>query len=165
MPNSILTKYYGPFEIIDKVGKVAYRLKLPEGSQIHPVFHVSQLKKSLSKGRQVSPKLPLVSGGGKLRIEPIAILDRRLVKRRNEPIVQLLVRWSNLSDEEARWEDADTIRVQFPEFNLGDKANLKGTGWSWRTRFGGDRGNAQFDFVNARGREGRDGGSSNSVIS
>ena len=50
-------KYFGPFPIVAKVGSVAYKLQLWEGTQIHPVFHVSLLKKAV-RGQQVSPHLP-----------------------------------------------------------------------------------------------------------
>lgn len=40
-------KFYGPFEIWRRIGTVAYELNLPQGSQVHPFFHVSQLKRSL----------------------------------------------------------------------------------------------------------------------
>ncbi|XP_022846402.1 uncharacterized protein LOC111369155 [Olea europaea var. sylvestris] len=42
-------KYYGPYKVVQKVGKVAYKLKLPAASQIHPIFHVPLLKKKIGE--------------------------------------------------------------------------------------------------------------------
>lgn len=46
----------------------------------------------------------------------MVIVDRRLVKKKNKPVVQWLVQWSNHPEEEATWEEADFIVLQFPEF-------------------------------------------------
>lgn len=78
---------------------------------IHPVFHVSQLQKRLGTDKATSPHLPLVGSDGKFRVDPAAILDRRMVKRRNAPVPQIQVRRTNLADE----EDYDQIRAQFPK--------------------------------------------------
>ena len=53
--------FYGPFQIVQKVGQVSYKLDLPEGSQIHPVFYVSNLKAKLGAHVIPRPALPTVS--------------------------------------------------------------------------------------------------------
>jgi len=96
---------------------VAYKLLLPESANIHLVFHVSQLKRHVESHAVPNPNLPLVDSDGKIKTEPVAILERRLVARNHEPVVQWLIQWLNLASEDATWEDADFIRKVFPGFH------------------------------------------------
>ena len=109
-------RFYGPFQVIERVGKVAYKLDLPGSVKLHPVFHVSLLKKKL--GQQVTPipTLPPVSDEGMLQMEPVAVLERRMVKRNNKAVVQWLVQWSRTFPEDATWMDYEEFHSKFPYF-------------------------------------------------
>lgn len=53
------SSFFGPYTIVERVGTVAYRLQLPTSSNIHPVFHVSQLKRAIDRDQALVPHLPL----------------------------------------------------------------------------------------------------------
>jgi hypothetical protein len=74
-------RYYGPYQINEKVGIVAYKLKLPEGSSIHLAFHVSLLKNKIGEEGVVSSTLLVMDESGRIRICPVAILDKKLMKK------------------------------------------------------------------------------------
>ena len=109
-------KYYGPFLVTQKVGNAAYKLQFPPHMKIHPVFHVSQLKKHIGSKAIPSPNLPMVNEDGTVKTGPVAVLQVRQVPRNNLPVVQWYIQWENLSPAEATWEDADFIKYTFPEF-------------------------------------------------
>lgn len=99
-PNAKLSpRYYGPFEVVQRIGRVAYKLKLPLGSLVHPIFPVSCLKKCLGPATTTTPLLPPIDPHGAPRLEPERILQRRMTKSNNRPLIKLLVKWSGESEE------------------------------------------------------------------
>ncbi|KAL0300959.1 UNVERIFIED_CONTAM: hypothetical protein Sradi_6372700 [Sesamum radiatum] len=111
-------KYYGPFRILAKIGPVAYRLALPPTSGIHPVFHVSLLKKKIGHKHTPTLNLPIFDQHGFCKVYPSQILARRLISRRNDPVPQVLVQWINYGPSEATWEDYYDLVARFPDFNM-----------------------------------------------
>ncbi|KAI3518312.1 hypothetical protein L1887_06894 [Cichorium endivia] len=110
-------RYIGPYKIIARVGKVAYRLELPEElSQIHSTFHVSQLRKCLADETafvplddiQVDERLNYVE-------KPIAILERKTKTLRNKEIGILKVQWQHRRGSEWTWEPEEEMRRHYPE--------------------------------------------------
>ncbi|XP_026451976.1 uncharacterized protein LOC113352366 [Papaver somniferum] len=114
-------KFFGPYQVEEKVGKVAYRLKLPEGSKIHPTFHVSQIKPKLRVGVMPQTNLPATTREGELKMKPIQVLDTRKIKKNSQIFPQLLIQWEGSAVEEATWEDKHYIKLQFPKLILEDK--------------------------------------------
>ncbi|GKG04592.1 ty3-gypsy retrotransposon protein, partial [Tanacetum coccineum] len=97
-------RYYGPYEILERVGKVAYRLALPKTSKIHPVFHVSILKAFSGNGIEEVSGLPEELYEGHPVEQPLSVCDARTVLRNGIPTQQILVQWVGGSPEEATWE-------------------------------------------------------------
>jgi len=92
---------------------VAYKLQLPEETQIHHVFHVTLLKKAVGE-QQVSPQLPSKVQEALGTPKPTAIIGRRVIYHHNAPIVQVLVRWSNKHGDDCTWEYLPDLLNQFP---------------------------------------------------
>ena len=112
----IAPKYYSPYKILDKVGVVAYKLQLPTSFQIHPVFHVSQLK-CLVGNATTSNQLPLVLYDVSLK-EPTFCLACKMVQRQGQAATMVLVQWSNQTAEEATWEYMFDMKKKFPAFEF-----------------------------------------------
>ncbi|GJU14254.1 ty3-gypsy retrotransposon protein [Tanacetum coccineum] len=113
-------RYFGPFDIVEKIGKLAYKLKLPDTASIHPVFHVAQLKKATGDNKAI-PKFPAgLNEELEVVLQPEAVLGVRLSREKKNGR-EVLIRWKNLPLYDASWEQVDYIEQQFPEFHLEDK--------------------------------------------
>ncbi|XP_073121998.1 uncharacterized protein [Henckelia pumila] len=114
-------RFIGPFEILDRVGALAYRVTLPPNLDgVHNVFNVSMLRKYVSNPSHVLSMEPLQLSPHMTNEErPIRILDRQERRLRNKSIPMVKVRWQNHSDEEATWEAEADIRTRYPEL-FGD---------------------------------------------
>ncbi|XP_071687453.1 uncharacterized protein [Rutidosis leptorrhynchoides] len=90
-------------QIIEKIGQVAYKLELPSTSQIQLVFHLSQLKDYKGGPITTMGTLPAVDGQGVITPVPTKILDRKLQKKHNRPVVYGLIQWQRGSIEDVMW--------------------------------------------------------------
>lgn len=101
--------------VTQKIGSVAYKLDLPQNSQIYPVFHVSCLKQKL--GAHVVPQnqLPILTSEGTLTPEPEKLLLRRMKKKGNRATTEVLIQWKGMTAEEATWEDLAELLQKFPD--------------------------------------------------
>ncbi|XP_026459515.1 uncharacterized protein LOC113360194 [Papaver somniferum] len=85
--------------VTDKIGDVSYKLNLPSEARIHPIFHVSQLKKQIGTSLTPSPTLPTLDTDGQILVIRAAALDSRTVIRKGVFVPQLLIKWTIASNE------------------------------------------------------------------
>ncbi|XP_035822455.1 uncharacterized protein, partial [Zea mays] len=110
-------RYIGPFTILARVGSLAYRLLLPDSmAGVHPVFHVSMLRKFLrDPDHQIEMEPIAVQQDLTLECRPVRILEfsERVLRKRSIKYVKVL--WTNQSEREATWELEELMRQKYPE--------------------------------------------------
>jgi len=104
--------------VVERLGKVAYRLKLPAHSRIHPVFHVSLLKAFVGDPEAANADpLPTIINDETI-VTPLTIVDSKLVPSEAGSRRMVLVQWEGLPLEDASWEDWQQLKELY---NLEDK--------------------------------------------
>jgi hypothetical protein len=108
-------RFIGPFKILEKRGDVAYQLELPSQlSNVHDVFHVSQLKKYLCVPEEQIPMEDLDAKEDLSYQEyPIKILEMSETVTRNKRIKMCKVQWNHHTEEEGTWEREEELRAEF----------------------------------------------------
>ncbi|GJY86584.1 hypothetical protein Tco_0500610 [Tanacetum coccineum] len=105
-----------PFDIFERIGLVAYRLRLPEElNSVHDTFHVSNLKKCQADANfhvlldeiKVDKTLHFVE-------EPVEIMDREIKKLKRRKIALVKVRWNSKHGPKSTWEHEDQMRIKYP---------------------------------------------------
>ncbi|WVZ63290.1 hypothetical protein U9M48_012932 [Paspalum notatum var. saurae] len=132
LKGKLAPRYIRPYKIEERIGKVAYKLQLPESmSDIHNVFHVSQLKKCLKEpARQAELEALDLQPDLRYKEVPIKILDTGVKKTRRSAIKICRVLWSRHGEEESTWEREDALREEHPHLfearpNLEDEIPSK----------------------------------------
>ncbi|GMI80800.1 hypothetical protein HRI_001749300 [Hibiscus trionum] len=120
-------RFIGPYEIVERIGPVAYRLRLPsELEKIHDVFHVSMLRRYRSDPSHVMHVEEIeLNPDLSYNEEPVEILASNSKVLRGKTIELVKVLWRHRGVEEATWERKADMLEQFPYLfpsgNFGDE--------------------------------------------
>jgi hypothetical protein len=109
-------KFFGPYEVIERIGPVAYKLRLPAKARIHNVFHVAFLKKFEGLAPQNTPPLPHI-----VRCRAVPTPEKVARARPTKDSWELLVHWHGRSAGDATWELLQDFKDDYLEFQLEDE--------------------------------------------
>jgi hypothetical protein len=120
--SKLAAHYCGTFEILERIGPVAYMIAFPASMSIHNVFHVSFLKKYISDANRVIDwNVIQVEQEGAFQVHPVRILDQKIKQLQNQAIGLVKVQWTWYSLDDATWEHEDTtwehedaMRAEYP---------------------------------------------------
>ncbi|GAV91173.1 Chromo domain-containing protein [Cephalotus follicularis] len=109
-------RYIGPFEILERIGEVEYRLALPPSlSHVHNVFHVFLLRKYMANPSHILSLEPMqVHEDLSYYEQPVEILDYKEQIQRTKTIPLVKVLWRNHRVNEATWELEETMTQEYP---------------------------------------------------
>jgi hypothetical protein len=105
------SRYAGPFQVLEGISNVAYRLRLSDGARIHDVFHVGLLKAHKGEPLAMPTPLPPVHDGRLLPV-PMAAIKAQLCR----DVWYILIQWQGMTREEATWELFADFQDLYPEF-------------------------------------------------
>jgi hypothetical protein len=105
-------KYYRPFHVSKHIDDIAYKLKLPQGTKLHDMFHVALLKTFHAPPPPEGPGVLPPIRHGQACLEPVEVTKCQLTRGRRE----LLVRWPGQNTTYASWMDLDDFRRTYPSF-------------------------------------------------
>ena len=117
-------RYIGPFEVLERVGVVAYRLALPSSlSSIHEIFHVSMLRKYTPDPTHIVDWGELVvDADGTFEEGPVRVMDSREQVLSSKTVRLVKVLWQHREVEEVTWESEDTVWANYPFLFDGESA-------------------------------------------
>ncbi|GKF58393.1 hypothetical protein Tco_0171930 [Tanacetum coccineum] len=115
-PLELAPRYVGPFEILKRIGPVAYRLRLPdELSSVHDTFHVSNMKKCLADANlHVSLDEIKIDKTFCFVEEPVEIIDREVKSLKHSRILIVKVHWNSKRGPEFTWERKNHMKAKYP---------------------------------------------------
>jgi len=116
-------KFYGPFQVLERIGDVAYRLQLPASARIHNVFHVVFLKKHVGYPPAAPVPLPPIDHG-----RAVPTPEKVLRARLNRGVWELSAQWLGLPATDTSWELLESFKLRYPSFQLEDKLFQKEDG-------------------------------------
>jgi hypothetical protein len=114
-PSKLASMFYSPYEVVQRIGQVAYKVQLPPKARIHDVFHVAFLKKFEGVPPSSVPPLPAIMRGHVVPT-PEAVVHTQPTQASWE----VLVRWQGHTMGEATWETIENFKEAYPEFQLTD---------------------------------------------
>jgi hypothetical protein len=115
--------------VLERVGEVAYRLRLPADAWIHGVFHVGVLKPLHGEPPVSTMPLPPIQHGHLL-----PLLERVLRASLRRGVWHVLVQWEDMPPAEATWEPVEAFRAAHPDFQLEDDLFAEGGEMLWSAR-------------------------------
>ncbi|WMV24429.1 hypothetical protein MTR67_017814, partial [Solanum verrucosum] len=109
-------RYIGVYRISKRVGNVAYALELAqELASVHPVFHISMLKKCMGDPSLIIPAEDIgIKDILSYEEIPVQILDRQVRKFKTKEVASVKVLWKNQFVEKATWESEEDMNKRYP---------------------------------------------------
>ncbi|KAH7365721.1 hypothetical protein KP509_18G042400 [Ceratopteris richardii] len=107
-------------KIVKKLSEVEYRLELPLDCRVHPMFHVSKLRKYISREDNLIEGIVSLQESNSTYHSPYRILDQRQKRLRNHDIQEYLVAWRGLPLTNSTWESEALVHKYFPSLIIED---------------------------------------------